>query len=219
MLVFAVVTAILVALSSVFFAVLEAAVRFHGESSYKAESLAFLRIPLVGIFGVVLGQALVPTGMHWSLVALAAISLMFTLVGFSQFVSHRLGHLKAGAALLRLSNPMVDWFWASFAPIALPKPDQPEEFEQELHESVEEFTETIVREVMVPRIDMATVSAEAPLSASLSTFLSRGYSRLPVVGKTVDDIKGVLYLKDVARLQHESPAKVMQLVAAELARP
>ena len=219
MLVFAVITAIVVALASVFFAVLEAAVRFHGESSYKAESLAFLRVPIVGIFGVVVSQTLVPTRMHWSLVAVVAIALMFSLVGFSQFVSHRLGHVKAGAALLRLSNPMVDWFWASFAPIALPKPDQPEEFEQELHESVEEFTETIVREVMVPRIDMATVSAYAPLSASLTTFLSRGYSRLPVVGKTVDDIKGVLYLKDVARLQHESPAKVKQLVASELARP
>ena len=219
MLVFAIITAVIVALSSILFATLEAAVRFHGESGYKAESLAFLRIPLIGIFGVVVGQALVPTGIHWSLVSLVAIALMFILVGFSQFVSTRIGHLRVGAALLRICNPMVDWFWAGFAPIASPKPDQPEEFEQELHESVEEFTETIVREVMVPRIDMATVSADAPLRAALTTFLSRGYSRLPVVGKTVDDIKGVLYLKDVARLQHESPSQVEQLAASALARP
>jgi CBS domain containing-hemolysin-like protein len=66
---------------------------------------------------------------------------------------------------------------------------------------------------------MATVSADAPLRAALTTFLSRGYSRLPVVGKTVDDIKGVLYLKDVARLQHESPSQVDQLAASALARP
>ena len=219
MLVFAIITATVVGLLSVAFAVLEAAVRFHGESGDKAEALAFLRIPLIGIFGVVVSQALVPTRIHWSLVSISSIVLMFALVGFSQFASRRLGHTKAGSTFLRFGNPLVDWFWASFAPIALPKPDQPEEFEQELHESVEEFTETIVREVMVPRIDMATVSADAPLSVALASFLSRGYSRLPVVGKTVDEIKGVLYLKDVARLQHESPERVQKLVSSELARP
>ena len=219
MLVFAVLTAILIALLSVFAAVLEAAVRFHGENSHKAEALAFLRVPLIGIFGVVLGQALAPSGLHWALVAVIAVILMFSLVTLAQFSSRTLGHTKIGAALLKLADPLVDWFWASFAPLSLPKPDQPEEFEQELHESVEEFTETIVREVMVPRIDMATVSADAKLSTALGVFLNRGYSRLPVVGKTVDDIRGVLYVKDVARLQHESPAKIAQLTVADLARP
>ncbi|MEO0024637.1 MAG: hypothetical protein RL196_1078 [Actinomycetota bacterium] len=218
MLIFAVLTAIVIGVLSIFVAVLEASVRFHGESSHKAEALAFLRVPLIGIFGVVLGQALAPTGLHWVLAAVIASLLMFTLVAASQFASRTLGHQKIGATLLRLANPLVDWFWASFAPISLPKPEQPEEFEQELHESVEEFTETIVREVMVPRIDMATVSAEATLSSALGVFLNRGYSRLPVVGKTIDDIRGVLYVKDVARLQHESPNKVAVLAAADLAR-
>jgi Mg2+/Co2+ transporter CorC len=218
LLIFAVLTAIVIGVLSIFVAVLEASVRFHGESSHKAEALAFLRVPLIGIFGVVLGQALAPTGLHWVLAAVIASLLMFTLVAASQFASRTLGHQKIGATLLRLANPLVDWFWASFAPISLPKPEQPEEFEQELHESVEEFTETIVREVMVPRIDMATVSAEATLSSALGVFLNRGYSRLPVVGKTIDDIRGVLYVKDVARLQHESPNKVAVLAAADLAR-
>jgi Mg2+/Co2+ transporter CorC/uncharacterized membrane protein len=219
LLVFAVLTAVVIALLSLFVAVLEAAVRFHGESTYKAEALAFTRIPLIGIFGVVTGQALAPTNLPWLLVSFIAVVLMFLLVTFAQFASRKIGHRKFGGALLRAADPLVDWFWASFAPLSLPKPEQPEEFEQELHESVEEFTETIVREVMVPRIDMATVSAEATLSSALGVFLNRGYSRLPVVGKTVDDIRGVLYVKDVARLQHESPAKLLELKAADLARP
>jgi CBS domain containing-hemolysin-like protein len=66
---------------------------------------------------------------------------------------------------------------------------------------------------------MATVAADAKLSTALGVFLNRGYSRLPVVGKTVDDIRGVLYVKDVARLQHESPAKIAETVASDLARP
>lgn len=219
MLVFAVFAAVVIAILSLFVAVLEAAVRFHGESTYKSEALAFLRIPLVGIFGVVIGQAIAPIGLHWALTSLIAVVLMFILVTLAQFASSKVGHRKLGGILLKVSSPLVDWFWASFAPLSLPKPEQPEEFEQELHESVEEFTETIVREVMVPRIDMATVSADATLTTALGVFLNRGYSRLPVVGKTVDDIRGVLYVKDVARLQHESPAKIAELKAADLARP
>ena len=215
----AVLTAVVIALLSVFVAVLEAAVRFHHESNHKAEALAFLRVPLVGIFGVVASLALAPTHLHWALSATIAVLLMFVLVAVAQVASSKLGHKKFGALLLRISGPLVDWFWASFAPIALPKPEQPEEFEQELHESVEEFTETIVREVMVPRIDMATVAADATLASALGVFLNRGYSRLPVVGKTVDDIRGVLYVKDVARVQHESPKRLGETTAAELARP
>jgi CBS domain containing-hemolysin-like protein len=97
--------------------------------------------------------------------------------------------------------------------------DEPEEFEQELLDSVEEFGETIVREIMVPRIDMATVSADSNLTKAMSLFLSRGHSRLPVVGKNIDDISGILYVKDVARILHESPAKMENTLASDISRP
>jgi CBS domain containing-hemolysin-like protein len=66
---------------------------------------------------------------------------------------------------------------------------------------------------------MATVPADAPLSKSMSVFLSRGYSRLPVVGKNIDDISGILYLKDVARILHEAPKRMESTLASEIARP
>lgn len=93
-----------------------------------------------------------------------------------------------------------------------------EEYEQELIESVEEFSETITREVMVPRIDVITISAEADLDKAMAIFLSSGYSRLPVTGKSTDDILGILYLKDVAKVLHESPKLMVEKSAAELAR-
>jgi CBS domain containing-hemolysin-like protein len=89
-----------------------------------------------------------------------------------------------------------------FTPLSLPQNEEPEEFEQELMDSVEEFGETIVREVMVPRIDMATIDADELLEQAMKVFLERGFSRLPVVGKNIDDIVGVLYLKDVAKLMY-----------------
>lgn len=93
-----------------------------------------------------------------------------------------------------------------------------EEYEQELIESVEDFTETITREVMVPRIDMATIAFDESLDKAMAIFLSRGYSRLPITGKSVDDILGILYLKDVAKVLHESPKLMAERTAEELSR-
>jgi CBS domain containing-hemolysin-like protein len=100
----------------------------------------------------------------------------------------------------------------------LSKSDEPEQFEQELHDSVEDFSETIVREVMVPRVDMATIQAETDLDAAMTLFLQHGHSRLPVIGKNIDDVVGVLYLKDIARLKHENPVKAASASVASLAR-
>lgn len=93
-----------------------------------------------------------------------------------------------------------------------------QEYEQDLIDSVEEFSETITREVMVPRIDIATIAADASLDSAMTIFLSSGYSRLPVTGKSSDDILGMLYLKDVAKILHESPKLMLEKTSEQLAR-
>ncbi|GAB4083644.1 hemolysin family protein [Myceligenerans cantabricum] len=77
-----------------------------------------------------------------------------------------------------------------------------EEEDRELLRSALELGDTIVREVMVPRTDMITVSAGTPLSKVLRLFLRSGFSRVPVVGDSVDDVVGVAYLKDVVAAVH-----------------
>jgi CBS domain containing-hemolysin-like protein len=94
-----------------------------------------------------------------------------------------------------------------------------EEYEQELIESVEDFSETITREVMVPRIDIATITSDSNLDNAMTLFLYSGYSRLPVTGKNTDDILGILYLKDVAKILHETPKLMFERSAEDLARP
>jgi CBS domain containing-hemolysin-like protein len=71
---------------------------------------------------------------------------------------------------------------------------------------------------MVPRIDMATVTAEETLDESMTVFFRHGFSRLPVIGKNLDDIRGVLYIKDVAKLIHENPSKAASVTAVDVAR-
>lgn len=74
--------------------------------------------------------------------------------------------------------------------------------ERELIRSVFGLGSTLTREVMVPRTDMVTTPASTPLRSALHLFLRSGFSRVPVVGDSEDDVRGVVYFKDVvARLQ------------------
>ncbi|MGH3587063.1 MAG: hemolysin family protein, partial [Pseudonocardia sp.] len=83
--------------------------------------------------------------------------------------------------------------------------DAIEDAERELIRSVVELGGTLTREVMVPRTDMVTVAATTPLRKVMRLFLRSGYSRVPVVGDEVDDLVGVAYLKDVARVLETEP--------------
>jgi CBS domain containing-hemolysin-like protein len=94
-----------------------------------------------------------------------------------------------------------------------------EEDDRELIHSIFEFNDTVVREVMVPRTDMVTIDGDANLGTAMGLFLSRGVSRMPVLGEDIDEVIGVLYLRDVARLEYEQIAGSASTTTAQLARP
>ncbi|MBN9140134.1 MAG: HlyC/CorC family transporter [Micrococcales bacterium] len=94
-----------------------------------------------------------------------------------------------------------------------------EEDDRELIHSIFEWGDTVVREVMVPRTDMITIDHDTSLGAALGQFFRTGVSRIPVIGKDADEVLGVLYLRDVARVRHEQPLEGTPLPVVELARP
>lgn len=79
--------------------------------------------------------------------------------------------------------------------------------ERQMIHSVFALGETIAREVMVPRTEMVWIEADKNLRQALTLFLRSGFSRIPVVGDSVDDVLGLLYLKDVARRTHAGGAE------------
>jgi CBS domain containing-hemolysin-like protein len=86
--------------------------------------------------------------------------------------------------------------------------------EREMIHSVFALGDTIAREVMVPRTEMVWIEAAKTLQQALYLFLRSGFSRIPVIGESVDDVLGVLYLKDVIRsTQSGDPAATAQAVA------
>ena len=76
--------------------------------------------------------------------------------------------------------------------------DMIEDNEAELIHSVFDFGDTLVRSVMVPRTDIVSIATGADLETAMGLFLRSGYSRIPVIGENTDQIRGILYLKDVA---------------------
>ena len=200
--------AVILAVSSVLTAVLAAAIERDELIEQGNESITFLRLTLTGLFGAVIGAAIAPATPTWWWTAIITSLLMAALILGSQLAARFMGHSNFGRVLAKVFARPMKSLDLLFTPLAMPKQEQPDEFEQELLESVDEFGETIVREVMVPRVDMATVLADSPLSTALETFLASGYSRLPIQGKSVDDIVGVLYLKDVARILSKDPASL-----------
>lgn len=73
------------------------------------------------------------------------------------------------------------------------------EAEGDMLQSIFEFGETIVREVMVPRTDMVCCSADAGLRPLLDLIIESGHSRIPIYEGSADKISGVVYAKDLLR--------------------
>lgn len=77
--------------------------------------------------------------------------------------------------------------------------------ERRMIHSVFELGDTIVKEVMVPRTEMVYIERNKTLRQGVSLALRSGFSRIPVIGEDVDDVVGVLYLKDVIRRMYDNP--------------
>jgi putative hemolysin len=88
--------------------------------------------------------------------------------------------------------------------------------ERELIESIIEFGDTVAREVMVPRPDMAIIEHDATVSQALDFAIERGYSRLPVEGHDDNDIMGLAYTKDMIRSERAGDG---QRSVRDLVRP
>jgi CBS domain containing-hemolysin-like protein len=69
--------------------------------------------------------------------------------------------------------------------------------EQDMILGIKELANTTVKEVMVPRIDVEFISNEASSQELFETIIKSGHSRFPVYQDTIDNVVGMLYIKDV----------------------
>ena len=75
--------------------------------------------------------------------------------------------------------------------------------EHELIKSILEFTDTTVKEVMVPRTDVFAVDISMERDRLLQSLIDQGYTRVPVFRESIDNIIGIIYTKDlIGMLEH-----------------
>ena len=92
--------------------------------------------------------------------------------------------------------------------------------ERQMIHSVFDLGNTIVREVMVPRTDMVFIEEYKTLRQAVSLALRSGFSRIPVIKDGLDDVVGVLYLKDVIKRVYDSPdAQTSERVGSMMRKP
>jgi CBS domain containing-hemolysin-like protein len=90
--------------------------------------------------------------------------------------------------------------------------------ERDMIQSVFTLGDTIAREVMVPRPDVVHVESTKSVRQALALALRSGFSRIPVIGENVDDIVGVVYLKDLVR-RTQGDQDVSRIRVEEIMRP
>ncbi|MCK5786627.1 MAG: HlyC/CorC family transporter [Candidatus Sabulitectum sp.] len=192
------------------------------EAATRLRAIWLARVTGLLIIGLSSALISIRTGYpRWiSAVSIAFIAFLFSEVFPSAFVKH----LPEGRATRVFTVPMAilsvffrlpariflgneekdsdDWAYAPPDTLWLEqrreKGDQEElEKEQELVDSILEFSDKIVREVMVPRIDVDSIELCDDLRAIVAQVKKAGHSRIPVYRKIIDDVAGVLYAKDL----------------------
>jgi len=178
------------------------------------------------VAGSVIGTAILarenPVGV--SLLIALAVGLVAFLLG--DLIPRRVGRHKPERLAYR-SHRILDWSvrLGGWANELLPEvengveeaddqvEDDAEEHERELIDSVLEFGETIVREIMTPRPDMITIPIDGSIQQLIELSTKEGYSRVPVTSN--GDVVGMVIVKDLLRMltaDGDQPEKVGEVM-------
>ena len=93
-----------------------------------------------------------------------------------------------------------------------------EQSERAMIQSVFDLGDTIAREVMVPRTEVVFIESTKTVPQALALALRSGFSRIPVVADNVDDVIGLVYLKDLVR-RNQDPERARSTKLDEVMRP
>ena len=78
------------------------------------------------------------------------------------------------------------------------------EEKQDMIQGVEDLSKTSVKEVMIPRIDVDFISSDTPREELIEKIVKSGHSRFPVYTDSIDNVIGVLYVKDLLKSLSEN---------------
>jgi CBS domain containing-hemolysin-like protein len=156
----------------------------------------------VAIARVFFGTTAFVTNSVWLLWLLTAIQKPFVIA------------IEGAIYLVADRDKMLSYFGAeSFEPYS--KAEEAEEKleseEKEMISAIYEFGETTVREIMTPRIDIEAIDAETPPAEIYRQIASSPYSRFPVFDGKIDNVIGILHIKDVIKFLKTHPVEALSV--------
>ena len=154
----------------------------HVLSESYADRISLVALPLIGIFTLVL----------------------YAFVWPLQFIEDRLLH-HAMSSSDDEDRPSTEDEIKSL--IAESDAEELEEEEREIIRSVFEFGETVAREIMTPRIDISGIKDTLTVVECIDQIKESRHSRFPVYHENIDDVVGVIHVKDLLRLMAENKGK------------
>ena len=207
---------------------------------YVDDPLRLLMPVHLGTYTAHVGMTVIITSMvfrlldHWAMLAAFGVMMGYLLL-FRVSLPYILVRQNPEAVFLRLLPAFQLWAEA-LAPLigplrrrAVPVPDEDENGsavpelppppvqeadEERLEDALARFSQTLVREVMTPRPDIAAIGAAEPVSALRRLMTESKYSRIVVFGKDLDDVLGLVEVRDLLSFQGTPESPV-----AALARP
>ncbi len=203
------------------------------------------RLPLPGIDNIAEGLAVTIITIVLALITLVFGELVPKSVGLAHSERIALAVARPIDFLARAANPVVRFLVWITNLIAKPFGGQPrrgmpivteeeiktlvdageeggviQEEEKEMIYSIFEYTATVAREVMVPRMDVLAIDVETPLLEAMDAVIHHNHSRVPVYQGSIDNIVGILYAKDLLKVLHEKGrAGANEVRVADILRP
>ena len=187
------------------------------------------RIPIPGIDNVAEGLAVGIITIVLALITLVLGELVPKSIGLAHSERIALAVARPIDFLARAANPLVRGLVRITNFIARPFGGQPrrgmpivteeeiktlvdageeggviEEEEKAMIYSIFAYTDTVAREVMVPRMDVLAIDVETPLLEAMDAVIHHTHSRVPVYQGSFDNIVGILYAKDLLKVLHLS---------------
>lgn len=177
------------------------------------------------VIGSVVATALLARGLPAAGAVAAALAVGIVAFLIGDLIPRRLGRLKPERLAYR-SHRVLGWAirlggWANdlkppvdngVDEVDETDEEEADEQERELIDSVLEFSETVVREVMTPRPDMVTIDQSSSIDDLIHVATEQGYSRLPVTAN--GDVVGMVIVKDLLRMltEVERPGSVGEVM-------
>lgn len=129
---------------------------------------------------------------------------------FYDFIDTFRSHAKnAPVPFDQIESNLIEWVENA------PSPNKLKEEERKMVRSILHFSDTLIREIMIPRVDLTAIELKTELADAARIILASGHSRLPVYDDEIDNIVGILYAKDLIKYyaeDHDEPFSLESMI-------